>query len=84
MPSWSNSTAASGTTGVQAFRDMNRDNLHVLMDELTLRFGWFDVTVRPCSVAFQVYLMLSRRGYAEPFVRCHACRGVPEVELLLA
>ena len=70
--------------GASAFRDMNRDNLHALLDEITLRFGWLDVTVRPCSVAFQVYLMLSRRGYAEPFDRCGACLGVPEVELLIA
>ena len=70
--------------GVSAFRDMNRDNLHALLDELTMRFGWIDVTVRPCSVAFQVYLMLSRRGYAEPFLRCTACQGVPEIELLIA
>ena len=70
-----------GHVGIGRFRDMNRDNLHVLHEELTLRFGWFDVTARPCAVAFQVYLVLSRR-LDLPFRRCPTCRGVPDRELL--
>ena len=71
--------------GVEAaFRDMNRDNLHALLDELTMRFGWFAVSSRPCLVAFQVYRALARRGYTEPFLRCAHCRDVPETELLFA
>jgi hypothetical protein len=73
-----------GHTDVGRFRDMNRDNLHALRDELTLRFGWFDVTARACSVAFQVFTVLSRRGYDSPFRRCVNCSGVPELELLIA
>ncbi|HEV2929163.1 MAG TPA: hypothetical protein VGW74_10770, partial [Propionibacteriaceae bacterium] len=70
-----------GHSEVGRFRDMNRDNLHALLDELTLRYGWFDVGGRACAVAYQVYRALVRGGYAEAFVRCASCRGVPEVDL---
>lgn len=63
---------------------MRRDNLHALLDELTLRFGWFDVSDRPCPVAYQVWLALRRGGYTGPFVRCARCRDVPELELAIA
>jgi hypothetical protein len=67
-----------GHSDVGRFRDMNRDNIHALREELTLRFGWFDVTSRACSVAFQVFAALSRRGFGRPFQRCPNCSGVPE------
>lgn len=70
--------------GENQFRDMNRDNRHALRDELTLRFGYFDVAGRPCPVAFQVYLALVKRGYSDPFLRCRNCRNVPEADLLAA
>lgn len=70
--------------GENQFRDMNRDNRHALRDELTLRFGYFDVAGRPCPVAFQVYLALVKRGYSEPFLRCCHCLNVPEADLLAA
>lgn len=73
-----------GHQDVGRFRDMNRDNLHALLDELTLRYGWFDVSGRPCLVAYQVYRALVRGGYAEPFRRCPDCQRVPEPELLIA
>jgi len=73
-----------GHSGADRFRDMRRDNLHALLDELTLRFGWFDVSDRPCAVAYQVYLVLVRRGYRYPFLRCAHCRDVPELELAIA
>ena len=73
-----------GHTGVDRFRDMNRDNLHALLDEFTLRFGWFDVSGRACVVAYQVYLGLVRGGYNDPFLRCVNCRDVPELELAIA
>ena len=66
------------------FRDMKRDNRHALLDELTLRFGYYDVSGRPCPVAFQVYLALVKRGYAEPFQRCWRCVGASEADLLAA
>ncbi len=70
-----------GHDGEGRFRDMNRDNQHALRDELTLRYGHFDVTSRACPVAFQVYLALRRRGFDEPFRRCTNCVGVPESQL---
>ena len=73
-----------GHSEVGRFRDMNRDNLHALLDELTLRYGWFDVSGRACAVAYQVYRALVCGGYTEPFQRCANCRTVPEVELLIA
>jgi hypothetical protein len=73
-----------GHSDVGRFRDMNRDNLHALRDELTLRFGWFDIAARACLVAFQVFTVLSRRGYDSPFRRCLNCRGVPEQLLATA
>lgn len=66
------------------FRDMNRDNRHALRGELTLRYGYFDVSGRACAVAFQVYSALVQRGYGEPFARCRHCAGVPESDLALA
>jgi hypothetical protein len=36
-----------GHQDIGRFRDMNRDNLHALRDELTLRFGWFDSQPEP-------------------------------------
>ena len=71
----------AGHEGEGRFRDMNRDNRHALLDELTLRYGYFDVAGRPCAVAFQVYQGLVRGGYTEPFVRCRRCRDVPEADL---
>ena len=70
-----------GHKGEGRFRDMNRDNRHALRDELTLRFGYFDVASRACPVAYQVYLALVKRGYSEPFVRCRRCAWVPLEEL---
>ena len=61
---------------------MHRDNLHALGDELTLRFGWYDVTTNPCAVAFQVFTVLSRRGYDLPFRRCPKCFAASELDLL--
>lgn len=70
-----------GHEGEGRFRDMDRDNRHALRAELTLRYGYFDVTNRACAVAFQVFLALEQRGYREPFVRCARCLGVPEAYL---
>jgi hypothetical protein len=67
-----------GHSDVGRFRDMNRENRHALRDELTLLFGWFDVTARACSVALQVFTVLNRRGYENPFRRCLTCLRVPE------
>lgn len=63
------------------FRDMDRDNRHALRAEVTLRYGYFDVSERACAVAFQVYRALVQRGYREAFVRCARCADAPESDL---
>lgn len=70
-----------GHQGEGRFRDMNRDNRHAFVDELTLRYGYFDVSSRACAVAYQVYRAIARRGYVEPFLRCSDCARVPEAYL---
>lgn len=70
-----------GHEGEGRFRDMHRDNQHALRDELTLRYGYFDVTARACSVAFQVHVALSRRGFCQPFQRCANCLSKGDDEL---
>ena len=71
-----------GHDGAGRFRDMNRDNRHVLSRKPTLRYGWWDVTERPCGLAFQVFVALVQRGYPLPFGRCHRCVGVPDSSLV--
>jgi hypothetical protein len=46
------------------FRDMRRDNLCVVAGEAPLRYGWADVTERPCQVAAEVAAVLAQRGWA--------------------
>lgn len=45
------------------FRDMSRDNDALLGGRVTLRYGWTDVTDRPCQVARQVADLLIARGW---------------------
>ena len=61
-------------SGEAAFRDMARDNAHLLRGELTLRYGWFDVTTDPCGVARQVAEMLIQLGEPVDFHPCPRCR----------
>ncbi|GAA3109113.1 hypothetical protein GCM10010530_35540 [Kribbella aluminosa] len=44
----------------QRWRDLERDNRATLRTESTLRYGWFDVTNRPCDAAVQVLRVLRR------------------------
>jgi hypothetical protein len=47
-----------GHTGDGVFRDMWRDNAAVLCGDQTLRFGFDDVTIRPCESAAIVAVVL--------------------------
>ncbi|GAB3264483.1 hypothetical protein GCM10027456_47400 [Kineosporia babensis] len=47
----------------EAFRDLRRDNVAVVEGEAVLRYGWRDVSGRPCSVAAQVSTVLTARGW---------------------
>lgn len=44
----------------QRWRDLDRDNRATLRTESTLRYGWFDITNRPCDAAVQVLQVLRR------------------------
>ena len=55
------------------FRDMERDNAALLGGDVTLRYGWPDVTERPCAVAWEVAGLLIRRGWTGVPTRCRLC-----------
>ncbi len=48
----------------ERWRDFRRDNAGVVDGIVTLRYGWADVTGRPCEVAGQVAAVLRGRGWA--------------------
>jgi hypothetical protein len=43
--------------------DIRRDNASIADGQATLRYGWPDVTDRPCEVAFAVAVVLRQRGW---------------------
>ncbi len=53
------------------WRDLDRDNRATLRAEATLRYGWLDVTSRPCQAAVQVLQVLRR---AQPSLDAKPCR----------
>lgn len=63
------------------FRDMRRDNNALLGGMLTLRYGWPDVTERPCQVAWQVASLLMSRGWAGAPTRCPRCENATDSDL---
>jgi hypothetical protein len=52
------------------WRDIRRDNASATEGQVTLRYGWPDVTQRPCLVATEVGAVLSRRGWDGRLRRC--------------
>ncbi|MFF1822051.1 hypothetical protein ACFVWG_32390 [Kribbella sp. NPDC058245] len=52
------------------WRDLDRDNRATLRAEATLRYGWFDITTRPCPTAVQVLTILRR---TDPTLTAHPC-----------
>ena len=63
------------------FRDMERDNAALLGGEVTLRYGWPDVTERPCAVAWEVAALLIRRGWMGVPTRCRLCALATDADL---
>lgn len=59
-----------GHAGDGAFRDRSRDNGALVEGWVTLRFGWADVTQRPCLVAADVASVLRSRGWTGRLKRC--------------
>lgn len=72
-----------GHEGRGRFRDMNRDNVHVLARRWTLRYGWFDVLDHPCRVAWQVAQILVDAGWPGLPVRCRRCSRLRLTDLTL-
>jgi len=52
-----------GHEGAGTWRDMRRDNASVVAGEAPLRYGWADVTGRPCAVAAELATVLAARGW---------------------
>ena len=52
------------------WRDLDRDNRAALRSEATLRYGWLDVTSRPCAAAVQVLQVMRRK---DPNLPARAC-----------
>ncbi len=65
-------------SGLQAFWDLDRDNVHALLHRLTLRYSWFHVRENPCRVAAQVARHLTARGWTGTPTRCPRCFAVPD------
>jgi hypothetical protein len=61
-------------------RDQDRDNHATATAGSTLRYGWIDVTRKPCVSAAQVHAALARRGYTGSLKPCSpACGALPFV-----
>jgi very-short-patch-repair endonuclease len=61
-------------TAGDAFRDLDRDNRHVVTGLATLRYGSADIRGRPCEVAAQVAAALRARGWTGSLRPCPRCR----------
>lgn len=55
-----------------AWRDMRRDNAGAEQGVLTLRYGYADLTERPCQVAAQVAAVLQSRGWTGALRTCRS------------
>ena len=58
----------------QRWRDKRRDNAAAADGLITLRYGWADVTQRPCQAAREVGAVLRRQGWPDSLRTCHRCR----------
>jgi hypothetical protein len=54
----------------ERWRDIGRDNALAADGILILRYGWGDVTDRPCQVAAQIGAAAARRGWPGSLRRC--------------
>ena len=59
------------------WHDVRRDNANAAGGQVTLRYGWGDVTDRPCFVAGQVAAALAIRGWTGVARRCGGSCGLP-------
>ncbi len=62
--------------GEQRWQDARRDNAAAADGIVTLRYGWADVTERPCETARQVATVLAGRGWRGTLRPCGpGCRS---------
>jgi very-short-patch-repair endonuclease len=54
----------------ERWRDIARDNVSAADGMITLRYGWSDVTQRPCQTAAQIAAVLGRRGWTGHATPC--------------
>lgn len=73
-----------GHEGPGTFRDMDRDNYHLLRGVQTLRFGWQQCHASPCRVAATVAEVRRSLGWTGCISPCRRCRLVPEAGLLVS
>lgn len=66
---------------LEKLRDARRDNAALMDGEVTLRYGWPDVTERPCQVAREVAAILNQRGWPGAATRCRSCQSAREADL---
>lgn len=66
-----------GHTGEGRFRDFRRDNEALVDGLITLRYGWADITERPCAVAVQIATVLGHRGWQGSPHPCLDCPPAP-------
>jgi hypothetical protein len=59
------------------WRDIHRDNATTVAGQLTLRYGWADVSEQPCRVAAQVGGLLCRSGWDGRLRRCGPTCQIP-------
>jgi hypothetical protein len=57
--------------------DIRRDNASAATGQVTLRYGWDDVTERPCQTAFEVAATLREHGWTGALRRCGSWCAVP-------
>lgn len=65
----------------ERLRDARRDNAALLEGEVTLRYGWPDVTERACRVAWEVAAILRARGWQDAPLRCPLCQEARDADL---
>lgn len=57
--------------------DIRRDNANAAAGQVTLRYGWDDVTERPCQTALEVAATLREHGWTGELRRCGTQCAVP-------
>jgi hypothetical protein len=55
------------------WRDIERDNAAAASGIITLRYGWADITQRPCLTAAQIAATLRQRGWTGQPSPCNPC-----------